>query len=143
MSIRTKIQWCDSTVTPTMGCDGCEFWGTTHRTCYAGVLHTRFGGATLGYAPTFEDLTLFPGRTTAAARWSDLAGVRRMDKPWLDNLPRRIFVSDMSDSLSRCALRIPARGDREAGIRWSWASSRLAVADKKTEGNGEVRIVAY
>jgi len=100
MSIRTKIQWCDSTVNPTMGCDGCELWGTTRRTCYAGVLHTRFGGATLGYAPTFEDLTLFPGRTIAAARWSDLAGVRRLDKPWLDELPRRIFVSDMSDSLS-------------------------------------------
>jgi len=36
----------------------------------------------------------------AAARWSDLAGTRRADKPWLDGLPRRIFVSDMSDSLS-------------------------------------------
>ena len=27
MSIKTKIQWCDSTVNPTMGCDGCELWG--------------------------------------------------------------------------------------------------------------------
>ena len=27
MSVKTKIQWCDSTVNPTMGCDGCELWG--------------------------------------------------------------------------------------------------------------------
>ena len=24
----TKIQWCDSTVNPVMGCDGCELWPT-------------------------------------------------------------------------------------------------------------------
>jgi hypothetical protein len=22
----TKIQWCDSTINPVMGCDGCELW---------------------------------------------------------------------------------------------------------------------
>ena len=26
MSAKTKIQWCDSTANPTMGCDGCELW---------------------------------------------------------------------------------------------------------------------
>jgi protein gp37 len=35
-----------------------------------------------------------------AARWSDLTGKARKDKPWLDGLPRLIFVSDMSDALS-------------------------------------------
>jgi protein gp37 len=35
-----------------------------------------------------------------AARWSDLIGKDRKDKPWLDGLPRLIFVSDMSDALS-------------------------------------------
>jgi protein gp37 len=100
MSIKTKIQWCDSTVNPTMGCDGCELWGEQRRTCYAGTLHTRFGGATPGYAPTFEEVTLYPGRTAEAARWPDLMGKARSDKPWLDGLPRLIFVSDMSDSLS-------------------------------------------
>lgn len=100
MSIKTKIQWCDSTVNPTMGCDGCELWGEQRRSCYAGTLHTRFGGATAGYAPTFEEVTLFPGRTAEAARWPDLTGKARIDKPWLDRLPRLIFVSDMSDSLS-------------------------------------------
>ena len=26
MSIKTKIQWCDSTVNPIMGCDGCQLF---------------------------------------------------------------------------------------------------------------------
>ena len=84
-----------------MGCDGCELWMEGRRSCYAGVLHRRFGGATPGYAPTFEDVTRFPGRMAEAAHWRDLAGKERPDKPWLDGLPRTIFVSDMSDSLSR------------------------------------------
>jgi protein gp37 len=101
MSAATKIQWVDSTCNPTMGCDGCELWNpnTGVRKCYAGVLHTRFGGVK-GYSPTFEQLTLWPGRMAEAARWPDLTGTRRKDKPWLDGLPRFIFVSDMSDALS-------------------------------------------
>ncbi len=35
-----------------------------------------------------------------AARWKDLTGPVREDKPWLGGLPRLIFVSDMSDALS-------------------------------------------
>jgi protein gp37 len=35
-----------------------------------------------------------------AARWADLTGTARKDKPWLDGMPRLIFVSDMSDALS-------------------------------------------
>ena len=31
MSKTTKIQWCDSTVNPTMGCDGCELWNKIGR----------------------------------------------------------------------------------------------------------------
>src|SRR5206468_11597839 len=72
MSIKTKIQWCDSTVNPTMGCDGCEIWGPQRKTCYAGTLHGRFGGHTQGYAPTFELVTAFPGRMAKAAHVSDL-----------------------------------------------------------------------
>ncbi len=102
MSITTKIQWVDSTCNPTMGCEGCELWNpkTGVRTCYAGMLHTRFGGVMKGYSPTFEELTLWHGRMAEAARWSDLTGTRREGKPWLDGLPRLIFVSDMSDALS-------------------------------------------
>ncbi|MBN9523983.1 DUF5131 family protein [bacterium] len=103
MAISTSIQWCDSTCNPTMGCDGCELWNeaTGERTCYAGVLHSRYGGKTKGYSPTFDQLTFWPGRMAAAAKWADLKGTARPDKPWLDGLPRLIFVSDMSDALSK------------------------------------------
>lgn len=101
MSKNTTIQWCDSTVNPTMGCDGCELWDRNRKSCYAGILHMRFGGATKGYAPSFEEVTLFPGRIAEATRWPDLRGKNRSDKPWLDGLPRLIFVSDMSDALSK------------------------------------------
>ncbi len=102
MSSSTKIQWCDSTCNPTMGCEGCELWNTKtgERSCYAGVLHQRYGGVTKGFSPTFEELTRWPGRMAMAARWTDLTGTSRKDKPWLDGLPRLIFVSDMSDALS-------------------------------------------
>src|SRR5438874_5293025 len=102
MSITTKIQWCDSTCNPTMGCEGCELWNPKagERSCYAGTLHRRYGGATKGYSRTFEELTYWPGRMAEAARWSDLTGKPRRDKPWLDGLPRLVFVSDMSDALS-------------------------------------------
>jgi protein gp37 len=36
-----------------------------------------------------------------SARWSDLTGLRRPQKPWLNGLPRLIFISDMSDALSK------------------------------------------
>ena len=102
MGKATQIQWCDSTCNPTMGCMGCELWNRKAgvRKCYAGMLHTRFGGVTKGYSPTFEELTYWPGRMAEAARWNDLKGTARKDKPWLDGLPRLIFVSDMSDALS-------------------------------------------
>lgn len=100
MAVSTKIQWCDSTCNPTMGCEGCELWTSKVKKCYAGMLHRRFGGATRGYSPTFEEITYWPGRMEEAARWRDLRGMKRPDKPWLDGLPRLIFVSDMSDALS-------------------------------------------
>jgi protein gp37 len=85
-----------------MGCEGCELWNlkTGERSCYAGMLHVRFGGVTKGYSSTFEELTYWPGRMAEAARWPDLTGTARKEKPWLDGLPRLIFVSDMSDALS-------------------------------------------
>jgi protein gp37 len=100
MAQTTAIQWCDSTENPTMGCDGCELWSERRQTCYAGVLHRRFGGVSSGYASSFEEVTEFPGRMQRAARWSDLTGTNRAEKPWLNGLPRLIFVSDMSDALS-------------------------------------------
>ena len=182
MSIETKIQWCDSTVNPVMGCDGCPLYPSTTAEvvnrlskrlkvdlglementrellklafaeqpfstvyqlresiatlvsktlhlqgndapkaaeiirgeiasqvrCYAGLLHIRWGeqvnkpgkSVNPGYAPRFETVTEFPGRVMEAAKWSGLNGLTREDKPWLNGLPRLIFVSDMGDALS-------------------------------------------
>ncbi|HPA20386.1 MAG TPA: DUF5131 family protein [Verrucomicrobiae bacterium] len=195
MSDETKIQWCDSTVNPVMGCGGCPLWPTPAAlrkapaaelaqhgvpaqeaqrlldgaldgltatdvyqrrraiaaklerqagpgarngrrmrgalqacierpfSCYAGKLHCNKGlngekpdkKISKGYAPTFERVTCFPGRMAEMARKADLAGKPRPDrrvtrkgksrtvpgKPWLDGMPRLVFVSDMGDALSR------------------------------------------
>ena len=146
MSVNTKIQWCDSTVNPTMGCDGCEIWGPQRKTCYAGMLHTRFGGVTPGYAPTFAEVTLFPGRMAEAAGWPDLSGKTRRDKPWLDRLPRLIFVSDMSDALSNSVpfeyLRdeVIANITSETGSRhcWLWLTKRADRMAKFSSWLGEL-----
>jgi len=132
MSMKTKIEWCDSTVNPTMGCDGCELWSAERKTCYAGVLHLRYGKNNKGFASTFEDVTHFPGRMEKAARWSDLTGTSRPDKPWLNGMPRLIFVSDMSDALSKNVPfeflheEIIANVSSEHGRRhrWLWLTKR-------------------
>ncbi|MDB5350670.1 MAG: Bacteriophage protein gp37 [Planctomycetota bacterium] len=132
MSVKTKIQWCDSTVNPTMGCEGCEIWGPQRKTCYAGTLHVRFGGATPGYSPSFDVVTQFPGRMREAASWPDLRGKARAEKPWLNGLPRIIFVSDMSDSLSATVPFEYLRDEIIANVRtepgqrhqWLWLSKR-------------------
>ena len=131
MSQNTDIQWCDSTVNPTMGCDGCELWNGDTRVCYAGALHGRFAGRK-GWAPRFEEVTLFPGRIAEAARWSDLTGKPRHEKPWLDGYPRLIFVSDMSDALSSTVLfqylrdEIIVNVTSDPGVRhiWLWLTKR-------------------
>lgn len=117
-----------------MGCDGCELWDNNTKKCYAGVLHTRFGGATPGYAPTFEEVTLFPGRMELATKWRDLRGTDREDKPWLNGMPRLIFVSDMSDALSKAVTfdylreEVITNVTSELGKRhqWLWLTKRPA-----------------
>lgn len=131
MSRETKIQWCDSTSNPTMGCEGCELWSKQRKTCYAGVMHT-FHGNHPGFAPTFEEVTEFPGRMAEATRWSDLTGTSRKEKPWLNGMPRTIFVSDMSDSLSSVVpfeyleAEIIANVTSDLGQRhqWLWLTKR-------------------
>jgi protein gp37 len=67
-----------------------------------------------------------------AANWPDLTGKDRKNKPWMNGLPRIIFVSDMSDSLSRSVkfdyLRdeIIANVASEKGKRhcWLWLTKR-------------------
>jgi protein gp37 len=131
----TDIQWCDSSVNPVMGCQTCELWTPTRKTCYAGTLHQLRGGRP-GYAKTFEVPELFPGRMARAAAWEDLTGLRRLQKPWLDGSPRLIFVSDMGDALS-ATIPFPyleteiieqvttPRGRRH---RWLWLTKQPAQA---------------
>lgn len=78
-------------------------------TCYAAKLHLNKAesivnptrGANPGYAPIFEAVTQFPGRVWKMARASDLRGKSDPKKPWIDDCPRLIFVSDMGDAFSR------------------------------------------
>jgi protein gp37 len=107
MSVKTGIQWCDSTVNPTLGCDGCEHWNTSRRTCYAGISTTILGKHRRGWTYPFENVK--PAlddegkaiRMQQAAGWSDLTGLPRPGKPWLDGLPRLIFIGDMADNFSK------------------------------------------
>lgn len=124
MSSHTNIPWCDSTVNPTSGCDGCELWNAKKRTCYAGNWHEsraavnpQFAGL---YAPSFSEVRLIPGRVREAMSWSDLRGKDRKDKPWLNGRARHIFIGDLSDIFSakvdfeflRSEVVEPLRSDR-------------------------------
>jgi protein gp37 len=99
----TNIEWCDSTINGTSGCDGCELWNWKHRTCYAGNLQTRRLSKSLPslYSADFSEVRMIPGRYAQAASWSDLRGMERPDKPWLNGMPRCIFVGDLGDTFSR------------------------------------------
>jgi len=104
MAKGTKIEWADDTVNAEMGCDGCELWDPKNevRICYAGLQTQRMisKGPLKGWPPTFDEPRIFPGRIAAAARWRDLTGTARENKPWLNGLPRIIFVNDMGDTFT-------------------------------------------
>lgn len=133
MGRNTAIEWCDSTVNPTSGCDGCELWNCeTGGTCYAAKIHNRFAGRNPGYPGRFEEVRCHPGRMLQAAHWPDLTGKRRSGKPWLDGRPRHIFIGDMSDNFSRSVPlqylldEVIANVISEAGQRhrWLWLTKR-------------------
>lgn len=98
MGIKTNIPYCDSSANPMMGCDGCELWnkktGVNH--CYSGVLTSRYGGRK-GWPVDFGTPVLFEERIEKALKWSNLAGTKRDNSPWMDNYPRIIFWNDMGD----------------------------------------------
>jgi len=134
MSEHTNINYVDSTANPTMGCSGCELWNQGRKTCYAGVQHARYGGVRNGYSPRFEQITYWPGRMAAAAKWPDLLGRRRPEKPWLGGLPRLVFIGNMGDTLCDAVpfpyLRMEIVGNvsSRAGRRhqWLWLTKRPA-----------------
>lgn len=109
MGQRTNIEWCDDTVNPTSGCDGCELYNPrdpARAICYAKAIHeqrfalNRSFQRSGNYARSFAEVRMIPGRIAAAARARDLTGKYRDGKPWLDALPRCIFVGDLSDIFS-------------------------------------------
>jgi protein gp37 len=87
-------------------------------TCYAAILHLNKASNILdreglrqgeeeprevhpGYAPIFEMVTQFKGRSlNEAAFLPDLLGLCNPKTPWKERLARMIFVSDMGDALS-------------------------------------------
>lgn len=98
MGIKTEIGWCDSSVNPVVGCDGCELYrkGCSDNHCYAAGLVGRYAGLP-GWGPSFDNPTHFAGRIEKAIGWADLTGKPRPDKPWLNGYPRIIFVCDLAD----------------------------------------------
>lgn len=105
---------------------------STQRKCYAGVMTARFAGRNNGYPSRFELPTQYPGRSEKAASARDLAGTGRPDKPWLNGLPRTIFVSDMGDALSASVpfeylqreLVDVALSENGRQHRWLWLTKR-------------------
>ena len=103
MGINTPIEYCDSSINPVMGCNGCELYNKNRpdeeNTCYAAELTRRYAGLK-GWPKSFDEPTFFPGRIEQACRWPDLTGKDRPDKPWLNGAPRVIFLNDLSDSFT-------------------------------------------
>jgi protein gp37 len=128
VSTDSGINYVDSTVNPSTGCDGCELWTPKRRTCYAGLMHERRLAKCLPslYDASFQNVRLAPGRMQKAASLRDLAGTARPDKPWLNGLPRVIFVGNMGDLWSRDVTDDYLRGevldqiDSKNGRRHLW-----------------------
>ncbi len=99
MAQHTAIEWCDSTLNLQMGCDGCELWNPNSRQCYAGLQTERYAGAK-GWPVAFDKPAIFGERLDAALRWPDLRGKNRHDKPWLNGLPRVVFLNDVGDTFT-------------------------------------------
>lgn len=97
----TKIEYCDATVNPIMGCNGCELFRfeLARNHCYAYALSSRYAGKK-GWPASFTKPEHFPGRIEEALRWSDLTGTERQNKPWLNGLPRIIFLNDLGDGFA-------------------------------------------
>jgi protein gp37 len=101
MSLDTKIQWCDSTGNLQMGCEGCELVkGRVKPACYAKNMTDHYQGKK-GWPDAFEKPKLFLERLPKIVNMPDLTGTNRALKPWLDKLPRIIFLNDMGDTFSK------------------------------------------
>jgi protein gp37 len=69
--------------------------------CYACVLTSKRAGKVKGYPKNFFVPELFAGRMEDSAKWPDRpTRPESWEKPWISNMPRMIFISDMGDALS-------------------------------------------
>jgi hypothetical protein len=103
MAAQTDIQWCDSTGNIQMGCEGCELVKGKNKNnpkCYAKVMTDRYGGKNIGFPAVFEHPKLFLHRLPKIINWPDLTGKDRPDKPWLNGMPRVVFLNDMGTPLA-------------------------------------------
>lgn len=107
MGVTTGIQWCDSTQNLQMGCEGCELIkgkdiasGARKPSCYAKILTDRYAGRK-GWPEAFTKPKIFEERLQPMLNWTDYTGHDRIDKPWLNKLPRTIFLNDMGDTFSK------------------------------------------
>ncbi len=108
--------------------------------CYAAKLHLNKGRSIAnsdrqvngGYAPTFERITRFDGRVRSMAQAKDLLGCDDPEKPWMNGLPRLIFLSDMGDAFSRNSdfsfleteVMDPIRSQEGSRHLWLWLTKR-------------------
>jgi protein gp37 len=136
----SKIEWTDGTINPTSGCDGCELYRPAEdgsdagSTCYAKEVHLNRLAKSYPYlyAPRFDEVRMIEGRMKQAADWPDLTGKERKDKPWLNGLPRHIFVGDMGDVFSAAVTmefikrEVVGAAESKDGKRhvWQWLSKR-------------------
>ena len=91
----TEIPWCDSTLNLVMGCSaGCEL---SNGICFAERWCRRLAGRP-GYPKDFRKPELFPHRLAELRRWPNLTGTKRPDKPWLDGMPRVVFLNDLGET---------------------------------------------
>ena len=101
--------------------------------CYAGLLGAARPGHP-GYADRCEIPKLFAGRMAMASRWAPVSQREVEAKPWLQGLPRMIFISDMGDALSGSVpfsflkSEIIDAVSSDSGRRhlWLWLSKRPA-----------------
>ena len=104
MGEKTDIEWCDSTLNLMMGCDGCELRAGTVNTCYAGQIVDKMvsspKGPPKGWPLAFDKPLIFAERILLLDKWKDLTGTDRPEKPWLNGLPRVIFLNDMGDTFT-------------------------------------------
>jgi protein gp37 len=97
MSAHTSIEFSDSSCNPFPCCPGgCELHNKKLSTCYAARITAEWQGAK-GWPKSFDTPTFFDGRVEKCANMVDLRGKDRTDKPWLNGLPRHVFVNDMGD----------------------------------------------